>query len=110
MLSLPQKRCTHLYLMLYPFHGPSLLMDLFDMNRDDVLLRIQNVLRQILVQPDLTVTPDTTAAQVDGWDSLAHVSIILGVEKAFAIRLKAAEIAQLNDVGSLIDLVQRRAA
>jgi acyl carrier protein len=43
---------------------------------------------------------------VEGWDSLSHISIVVGVERAFGIQFRSAEILALNDVGDFVRLVQ----
>lgn len=75
--------------------------------RAEILERINRVVVDILGSPDLALTEETTARDVSGWDSLSHVQILLGVENAFGIRLNATEIAQMENTGSLIDLVQK---
>lgn len=76
-------------------------------SRADILRRINRVVVDILGSPDLALTEETTAGDISGWDSLSHVQILLGVENAFGIRLNATEIAQMENTGSLIDLVQK---
>ena len=73
-----------------------------------VLRRIGSIIGAVVGQPELVVSDTTRAEQVRGWDSLAHVSIVLNVEKAYGMRLKAAEVARLENVGSLVDIVLAR--
>lgn len=75
------------------------------MNDDDVLARLGQVLRDVLGRPSLEVTRSTTADDVEGWDSLAHVNLLFAVEEEFGIRLSQAEMAHLADVGALVDAV-----
>lgn len=79
-------------------------------NRTEILLKIQDVVRDELNDPDLVIDEKTRASDVSGWDSLTHVQIIVGVEKKFGFRLKASEVAQLEDVGSLVNHVVARGA
>jgi acyl carrier protein len=51
-----------------------------------------------------------TAADVDGWDSLSHIDLIVAVEKRFRIRLTTGEVRGLNNVGDFIALISRKAA
>jgi acyl carrier protein len=76
--------------------------------RTEILQKIQDVVRDQLNDPELMIGEKTRAADVTGWDSLTHVQIIVGVEKKFGFRLKASEVAQLEDVGTLIDFVVAR--
>jgi acyl carrier protein len=83
------------------------------MDRATALEGIQEVVRDVLGEDDLVIGEDTTAGSIDGWDSMAHVNIIIGVEKRFGLRLKAADLAGLRSegatVGQIVDLVAGRA-
>ncbi len=70
--------------------------------------KLTQVFRDVLDEPDLRLARDTTAADVDGWDSLAHIQLMVAVERAFGIKLTTGEIANLADVGELLDLVVAR--
>jgi len=76
-------------------------------DRAEILKTIGRVAADVLGSSDLALTEDTTAREVGGWDSLTHVQIVLAVENAFSIRFNSTEIAQMENTGSLIDLVQK---
>lgn len=59
---------------------------------------------------ELVVERSTTARDVDGWDSLRHVTLILQVEHVFSIRFPSSKVASLADVGELVDLVEKLSA
>jgi len=52
--------------------------------------------------------PETTAADVDGWDSVVHVMLILATERKFGIRFESSEIANAADVGEFVALVEAK--
>lgn len=62
-------------------------------------------MRTVFKQPNLTVERSTTASDVKGWDSLNHVALIIAIETFYKIRFKASEIAKLQNVGELVDLI-----
>ncbi len=80
------------------------------MDRHDILHGVQAVVREVLDAPTLTLTEQTEAVEVGGWDSLRHVRIILAVEARFGIRFDMDEIQDLADVGALVDLVAKHLA
>ena len=80
-----------------------------NMDTNTVEGRLTEVFRDVFDSPSLTVTRATTAQDVDGWDSLTHVNLVLAVEKAFRIRFTTSEIVALKNVGDLQDLIQRKA-
>ena len=55
------------------------------------------------------MAPDLSAKDVDGWDSLTHIRVILTVEKAFKIKFFTSEIGKLENVGELVKLIKARA-
>ena len=77
-------------------------------HRSSVLAEIQDVVRRELNDPELVIAEHTTAEAVPGWDSLAHVQIIFGVEKLFRVKLKSFEVGALENIGSLVDIVLAR--
>lgn len=66
---------------------------------------LTNVLRDVFDDDDIVATPALKATDVAGWDSLAHVRLILAVEKAFGVLFKAAEVNAFKNIGDLADSV-----
>lgn len=58
----------------------------------------------------ITVTRKTTAQDIEGWDSVQHVKLVLEVEKRFGVRFSISEIAYCRNVGDLEDLIARKTA
>jgi acyl carrier protein len=75
----------------------------------DRLARLNEIFREVFEDDDLVVNHQTSAHDVEGWDSLMHVTLIVNVERAFGIRLRSAEVAGLKDVGELLDLIESHA-
>ncbi len=59
---------------------------------------------------DGSVTPDMTANDIEEWDSLSHIRLIVAIERKFDVKFKNAEIESLKRVGDLVALVQAKAA
>jgi acyl carrier protein len=70
--------------------------------------KLTSVFRKVFNDPELTVGETTTADDVDGWDSIAHVSLIVAVEKAFNVRFTTKEVKALANVGDFVRLIERR--
>jgi len=66
------------------------------------LEKLNDVLREVFEDPDLRVTPSTTASDVDGWDSLSHVNVILAVEMHFGISFLPKDLLTFRCVGDLV--------
>jgi acyl carrier protein len=76
--------------------------------REQVLSRVSTIVADTLGHETLVLQPESQAADVDGWDSLAHVQIIVAVERAFGIRFRTGEIATIKNVGELVDRIVAR--
>jgi acyl carrier protein len=75
-----------------------------------VLDRLNRVFRDVLENNLIMLNPNTTAADIEEWDSLSHVRIVLAVEQEFKLRLKAGEISGLENVGAFVALLERKLA
>jgi acyl carrier protein len=70
--------------------------------------RLTPIFHDIFDDDSIEVTPELTAKDVDGWDSLTHIRMILTVEKAFKIKFSTSEVGHLETVGDLVKLIEAR--
>lgn len=79
---------------------------------DDLQADVQEVFRDVFDDDRITINDSTTADEVDGWDSLNHISLIIAIEKRYRIKFATAEISRLKEkgqnVGTLVDLIRRK--
>lgn len=75
---------------------------------NDVLSRLNQVFQDVFDDDELSIRPETTAQDIEGWDSLMHVTLMVNVERAFGIRFTSTEVASLKNVGELVGLIARR--
>ena len=75
---------------------------------DDRMERLNQVFRDVFDDDELQITRQTTAKDVEGWDSLMHVTLIVNVEKAFKVKFSSTEVASLQNVGELMSLIDAR--
>ncbi len=73
-----------------------------------VLNEVENIFRDILDEELLNLTRDTTANDVDGWDSLTHIQLIVAIEKHFKVKFSSKEILSWKNVGELLDSLKER--
>ena len=78
------------------------------MVRDEIRLKIQELLREITDDETIILADDTTAEDVGDWDSANHVRLMIALESALKIRFETDEIAAPEDVGELIDLIESK--
>lgn len=77
---------------------------------DNVWNDLTAIFRDSLDNDSLTLTETTTANDVEGWDSITHVLIVVAVEKKFQVKFTAGEIQRLNNVGELASLIRSKMA
>ena len=75
---------------------------------NDTLQRLVPIFQDVLDDDGLAIDATTTAQDVDGWDSLAHIRLVVSIEKAFSLRFSAAEISELQNVGDMAALIVKK--
>ena len=75
------------------------------MTREEVYERLNAVFRDVFDDEELTMNDATTAADVDGWDSLVHITLIDSVEEEFDISFDMKTIVKLKNVGEMVDVI-----
>lgn len=79
------------------------------MDESGIYARLTEIFEDVFDEDSITVTPSLSAKDVDGWDSLTHIRLLLTVEKAFKVKFSTSEIGKLETVGDLVKLIQARA-
>ena len=67
--------------------------------------RLNEVFRDVFYDPSICVTRETTANDIDGWDSLAHITLISAVEDEFGIRFTMGQVSTMKNVGEMMDII-----
>jgi acyl carrier protein len=78
------------------------------MSNDEILGKVQDVVRDQLDDDGIIITTQTIASSVEGWDSLAHVRIMIAIEEEFGFQFQTFEINSLQNVGELVGLIKSR--
>jgi acyl carrier protein len=78
------------------------------MTRQDILKTVAETLADVLELDDVALTETTTANDVEGWDSINHVRLLIGLERHYGFEFASDEASGLKNVGVLIDLIQTK--
>lgn len=78
------------------------------MDRSEILAKVEEIFREELELDDLVLTDETTADDVEEWDSLSHVQLVAAMEEAFGIEFKSREILSWENIGDLIDSIEKK--
>jgi acyl carrier protein len=79
------------------------------MSIDAILVQLEPVFESVLGHP-VELRHETTAADVEGWDSIAHVMLVLASEREFGVRFESSEIANAANVGEFAELLAAKTA
>jgi acyl carrier protein len=79
------------------------------MQQTEIYEKLTAIFRDVFDEDGLSLTPETTADDVDGWDSLTHIRLVLAVSKTFGLKFSASEIGNLKNVGEFATLIEKKA-
>ncbi len=80
----------------------------FRMERNVILEQINEIFADILDNEEVVIEEKTQANDVEEWDSLTHIQLVVAVEKNFNIRFASKEIQSWNDVGEMMNCIQEK--
>lgn len=75
------------------------------MEKNEILAKLQNIIRETVDDEDVVITMETVASDIDGWDSLAQVMIVGEIRNEFGVKLTSTEVSSLENVGSLVNAI-----
>ena len=75
------------------------------MESDEIRNQLQDIFRTTFEDTTLEISDEMTAADYEKWDSLSHIQLIIATETHFGVRFSNAEIARLDNVGDLVNLI-----
>ena len=78
------------------------------MTREEVLSKVNEIFVVAFDRDDIEIDFDTTAADVEGWDSLMQMNLIEMIEDEFSIRFNMDEVVGMENVGAMIDIIMSR--
>ena len=70
--------------------------------------QLTKIFQDIFDDDEVVATPELTAQDVDEWDSLSHIRVIVTIEEVFKIRFSASEILNLKNVGEIAALIEKK--
>ena len=80
------------------------------MTVNDIISQYQEIFRDVLDNDDVVLKYETTAADVEDWDSLSHIQIVVAIEKHFKVKFTTAEIREFKNVGEMCEATLKKLA
>jgi len=78
------------------------------MTKEEIYQKLNKVFQDVFDDASITVDDATTAADIEDWDSLEHINLIVAIEKEFGMKFKMAEVTTMKNVGEAADIVLAR--
>jgi acyl carrier protein len=78
------------------------------MTREEVYNKLNDVFRTVFDDDSITVGDTTTSADIEDWDSLEHIDLIVSIEKAFGMKFTMSETTGMKNVGEMVDIILQR--
>ena len=79
------------------------------MNKDQVMARLTKVFRDVFDDDSIVLSDNTSAKDIEDWDSLEHIRLIAAVEREFGMRFKMGEVSTMKNVGEMVSIIAARA-
>ena len=79
------------------------------MTRDEIYARLNEVFRDVFDNQDIKVSSSTTAKDIEGWDSLIHISLLSAIEAEFDMEFSMGEAVKMKNVGDMVAIIEREA-
>ena len=80
------------------------------MDKKEIFSQLEEIYRDVLDNEDIVLTETTTADDIEEWDSLSHIQLIVAIEKAFKIKFTSLEIMKWANVGEMVNSIQAKLA
>ena len=75
---------------------------------DSIRSKLQGVFQTVFNNPAMQISDEMAAADVKGWDSVAHIDLVLAVEEAFEVEFSTTDIGKMRNIGDLVRLIEKR--
>ena len=75
------------------------------MDKTEILKKVQDIFRDVLDNDEINLTVDMSAADIEEYDSLSHIQLVVAIEKAFNIKFNSKEITAWNKIGDMVDSI-----
>ncbi len=75
------------------------------MDKNEIVESLKEIFCSVFDDDEIEISSETTAQDIEDWDSLTHIQLIVAIERFFGIRFNTGEVAELKNVGEMVDLI-----
>ena len=78
------------------------------MTREEIMDKVNEIFRDVFDDDSLVITDSTNSDDIEDWDSLEHISLIISMEKEFDLKFDIKEVNKLENVGQMVDMIREK--
>lgn len=78
------------------------------MSREEVFERVNNVFRDVFDDETIVVNDTTTSNDIEDWDSLEHINLVVAIEQEFGMKFNMGEVTTMKNVGEMVNIILER--
>ena len=78
------------------------------MSRSEIYDRLTEIFRDFFDDDDIVISDETTSDDIEDWDSLEHINLIVAIEQEFGMKFSMVEVTGMKNVGAMVDIIQER--
>ena len=78
------------------------------MTREEIMEKVNEIFRDVFDDDSLIITDSTNSDDIEDWDSLEHISLIISMEKEFDLKFDIKEVNKLENVGQMVDMIREK--
>ena len=75
------------------------------MTHEEIMEKVQMIFRDVFDDDELIITDSTNSSDIEDWDSLEHIALVVSMEKEFGLKFDLKEVNKLANVGEMVDLI-----
>lgn len=75
------------------------------MSREEVFERLTEVFREVFDDEEIALTEETTAEDIEDWDSFEHINLVVAVEDEFSFKIPMGKVVTMKNVGEMVDII-----
>jgi acyl carrier protein len=88
--------------------GVLLFMETVRMETGEIYAQLTDLFRELFANDEIVLKPETSAKDIEGWDSFNHLSVIVAVETRFGLKMKTQELDKLNQIADLVTMIKEK--
>lgn len=78
------------------------------MSRSEILEKLTEIFKDVFDEEDMVITEETSAKDIEDWDSLMHISLIMAIENSFNMKFAMDQVVELKNVGGIVDILVKK--